>query len=130
LDGNTIENKIIRGFRLSGKINDKLRIGLLNVLTEEDKANGIPQNNSTLFTIRNKVFARSNYAFFFINRENTKNYDFVENQKKYNRVFGFEYNLASKNGEWRGRTFIHKSITPEKNDKNASFGMKLSYKTP
>ena len=31
LDGNTIENKIIRGFRLSGKINDKLRIGLLNV---------------------------------------------------------------------------------------------------
>ena len=66
LDGNTIENKIIRGFRLSGKINDKLRIGLLNVLTEEDKANGIPQNNSTLFTIRNKVFARSNYAFFFI----------------------------------------------------------------
>ena len=129
LDGNTIENKIIRGFRLSGKINDKLRIGLLNVLTEEDKANGIPQNNSTLFTIRNKVFARSNYAFFFINRENTKNYDFVENQKKYNRVFGFEYNLASENGEWSGRTFIHKSITPEKNDKNASFGMRLSKNT-
>jgi len=129
LEGNTIENKIISGFRLSGKINDKLRIGLLNVLTEEDKANGIPQNSSTLFTLRNKVFARSNYAFFFINRENTKDYDFVENQKKYNRVFGFEYNLSSKDGEWRGRTFIHKSITPEKNDKNASFGMRLSKNT-
>ena len=129
LEGNTIENKIISGFRLSGKINDKLRIGLLNVLTGEDKANGIPQNSSTLFTLRNKVFARSNYAFFFINRENTKDYDFVENQKKYNRVFGFEYNLSSKDGEWRGRTFIHKSITPEKNDKNASFGMRLSKNT-
>ena len=125
-EGNTVENRIITGMRLSGKINDKLRIGLLNVLTEEDKANGIPQNNNTLFTLRNKVFARSNYSFFFINRENTKDYDFIENQKKYNRVFGFEYNLASKNGQWKGRTFIHKSFTPEKNDKNTSFGLRLS----
>ncbi len=129
LEGNTIENKIISGIRLSGKLNDNLRIGLLNVLTEEDTARGVPQNNSTLFTIRNKVFARSNYSFFFINRENTKDYDFVENQKKYNRVFGFEYNLASKNGEWKGRTFFHKSFTPEQNDKNASFGLRLSKNT-
>ncbi len=114
---------------MSGKLNDNLRIGLLNVLTQEDKARGVPQNSSTLFTIRNKVFARSNYSFFFINRENTKDYDFVENQKKYNRVFGFEYNLASKNGEWKGRTFFHKSFTPEQNDKNASFGLRLSKNT-
>ena len=66
-EGNTVENKIINGIRLSGKLNDNLRIGLLNVLTEENKSLGIPQNNNTLFTIRNKVFARSNYSFFFIN---------------------------------------------------------------
>ena len=42
------------------------------------------------------------------------------------QVFGFEYNLASKNGQWKGRTFIHKSFTPEKNDKNTSFGLRLS----
>ena len=73
-NGNNVENKIISGVRLSGKLNDKLRIGLLNVTTEEDKSLGIPQNNSTVLTLRNKVFSRSNYAFFFINRENTKNY--------------------------------------------------------
>jgi len=129
LEGNTVENRIVSGVRLSGKVNDKLRIGLLNVLTEEDRTKGIPQNNSTVFTLRNKVFARSNYSFFFINRENTKTYDFVDNQNTYNRVFGLEYNLASKNGEWRGRTFFHKSFTPEKNDKNASFGLKLSKNT-
>ena len=75
--GFEVENKIINGIRLSGKLNDNLRIGLLNVLTEENKSLGIPQNNNTLFTIRNKVFARSNYSFFFINRENTKDYDFL-----------------------------------------------------
>ena len=128
-EGNTVENKIINGIRLSGKLNDNLRIGLLNVLTEENKSLGIPQNNNTLFTIRNKVFARSNYSFFFINRENTKDYDFIENQKKFNRVLGFEYNLASKDGEWKGRTFFHKSFTPEENDKNTSFGMRLSRNT-
>ena len=72
LEGNTVENRIISGVRLSGKVNDKLRIGLLNVLTEEDSTKGVPQNNNTVFTLRNKVFARSNYSFFFINRENTK----------------------------------------------------------
>ena len=94
LEGNTVENRIINGVRLSGKVNDKLRIGLLNVLTEEDRSKGVPQNNSTVFTLRNKVFARSNYSFFFINRENTKTYDFVDSQNTYNRVFGLEYNLG------------------------------------
>ena len=53
----------------------------------------------------------------------------IENQKKFNRVLGFEYNLASKDGEWKGRTFFHKSFTPEENDKNTSFGMRLSRNT-
>ncbi len=128
-NGNNVENKIISGVRLSGKLNDKLRIGLLNVTTQEDKSLGIPQNNSTVLTLRNKVFSRSNYAFFFINRENTKNYDFVNNIDRYNRVLGFEYNLASSDGKWKGRSFIHKSFRPEENNKSASAGLNISRNT-
>ena len=47
-DGETVENKILAGVRLSGKINNSTRIGFLNVLTTEDIENEIPQNNNTL----------------------------------------------------------------------------------
>ena len=58
LDGNTIENKIIAGARLSGKLNSNLRLGFLNILTDADIANEIPSNLNTVFTLRQKVFSR------------------------------------------------------------------------
>jgi hypothetical protein len=54
LDGNTIENKIVAGARLSGKLNSNLRLGFLNVLTDADIANEIPSNLNTVFTLRQK----------------------------------------------------------------------------
>ena len=45
LDGNNIQNKIIAGLRLSGKINNDFRIGLINMLTEEDLENNIASNS-------------------------------------------------------------------------------------
>tara|TARA_B100000989_G_scaffold6171_1_gene4297 strand:+ start:4246 stop:6438 length:2193 start_codon:yes stop_codon:yes gene_type:complete len=123
--GNTIENKIISGLKISGKINDNLRIGLLSVLTEENINKGIAQNSSSVFTLRKKVFTRSNYSFFFINRQNTKNYNFKKNER-FNRVIGFEYNLASKDGKWKGKSFFHKSFRPKENNNSNSFGLTLS----
>ena len=94
-DGELIENKIISGIRLSGKINDKTRIGLLNILTDDDIENEIAQNNNTLLTFRKNVFNGSNFSFFFLNRESVKEYSFLNNKEKYNRVLGGEYNLAN-----------------------------------
>ena len=68
LDGNTIENKIVAGARLSGKLNSNLRLGFLNVLTDADIANEIPSNLNTVFTLRQKVFNRSNISFFLIDK--------------------------------------------------------------
>ena len=93
-NGNIIENKILAGVRLSGKINDDTRIGFLNVLTDEDLENEIAQNNNSLLTFRKKVFSRSNISLFFLNRENTKKYDFVDDSNRFNRVLGAEYNLS------------------------------------
>ena len=115
-DGETVENKIVAGVRLSGKINNSTRIGFLNVLTSEDIENHIAQNNNTLLTFRKKVFSRSNFSFFLLNRENTKKYDFIDEGERYNRVIGAEYNLANNDGSWSGKAFIHKSILPNKSD--------------
>ena len=126
--GETVENKILGGVRLSGKINNSTRIGFLNVLTSEDIENHIAQNNNTILTFRKKVFSRSNFSFFLLNRENTKKYDFVEERDRYNRVIGAEYNLANNDGSWSGKAFIHKSILPNKNDnkKNLSSALRIT----
>ena len=116
INGNTIENRITSGLRLSGKINKNLRIGFLNMITEEDTKNNIPSNLNSLVTLRQKVFNRSSISLFFIDRRSTKDYDFLGLEEKANSVLGLEYNLASKDAKWTGKAFFHKSY--KSNDKN------------
>ena len=129
IDGNTIENRIIAGGRLSGKLNSNLRIGFLNVLTEADEKNKIPSNLNTVFTLRQKVFDRSNVSFFFIDRRTTDEYDFISEEKRKNSVTGLEYNLASSDNKWTGRAYLHKSFTEGLNDDDMIVGMNLQRNT-
>ena len=126
-DGNTIENKIIAGARLSGKLNDKLRLGFLNMQTQEDAANGIAANNNTVFSLQQKMFSRSYLGFIFVNRQQTGEVDFETDQDQFNRVIGLDYTLASKDNKWTGRGFAHQALL-ESNDKEAySTGLRLNY---
>ena len=129
LDGNTIENKIIAGARLSGKLNSNLRIGFLNILTDADVANEIPSNLNTVFTLRQKVFNRSNVSFFLIDRRTTEEYDFISKEEEKNSVTGIEYNLASADSKWNGRVFFHKSFTEGLNEDDIISGAKLQRNT-
>ncbi len=119
---NSIENKIIGGVRLSGKLNKDLRLGFLNIQTEADEDNEIASNNNMMFALQQKVFARSNIGLFFINRQSIKDYDFLAEEDKYNRVFGIDYNLLSKDNMWNGKFFAHKSFQPTGGDKDYSAG--------
>ena len=126
-DGNSIENRIIAGLRLSGKITDNLRLGFLNMQTEEDNANNISANNNTVFALQQRVFSKSNINLFFINREKTGNSNLVNDQEKFNRVLGVDYNLRSKNSKWTGSLFYHNSINENKKDDSYSTGINLLY---
>tara|TARA_B100001250_G_scaffold150095_1_gene128650 strand:- start:671 stop:2878 length:2208 start_codon:yes stop_codon:yes gene_type:complete len=130
-NGNNIENKIIAGARLSGKIDENWRIGFLHMKTDEDIENEIPSNNNTVFSLQKKVFTRSNISFLMINRETTKEYDFIEESEKYNRLVGLDYNLASPDNKYTGRAYFHKSFNPDtqKEDNNNSFGINLERNT-
>jgi Domain of unknown function (DUF5916)/Carbohydrate family 9 binding domain-like len=127
MEGNTIENDIIAGVRLSGKVNNNLRIGVLNMQTAEDKANEIPTTNNTVLTAQYKMFSRSNLSVMFINKQPMGNNSFVENQDKYNRIFGLDYRLASEDNTWTGKYFIHKSFSPNINNKDISAGVSTTY---
>ena len=111
VDGNSIENNIIAGARLSGKVSNNLRLGILNMQTAEDLANEIPSTNNAVITAQHKLFSRSNISFMFINKQATKDYDFLANEDKYNRVFGVDYRLASEDNSWIGKYFFHAFIT-------------------
>ena len=125
--GNSIENRIIGGIRLSGKLNKGLRLGLLNIQTAEDEANEIASNNNMMLALQQKVFARSNISMFFINRESFKDYDFLDEDDKYNRVFGIDYNLTSTDNTWNGKFYTHKSFEANNNGKDLSAGANLRY---
>lgn len=127
--GNTIENNLIGGVRLSGKLTKDLRVGFLNIQTAEDLENRIPSNNNTMLALQQRVFSRSNIGVFFINKQSFKTYDFVEREDEYNRVIGMDYNLASKDNTWNGSLITHKSFQPDDSKGNLASSALIRYNT-
>jgi len=133
IEGETIENKIVAGVRLSGKLTNNLRIGILDMQTEEDLSNNIAASNNAVIALQQRVFARSNMNFLFVNKQTTKDYDFIndnddnEENNSYNRVIGLDYNLASVNNRWNGKYFLHKSFSPDVKSKDLSSGFATRY---
>ena len=128
-DGNTIENKIIGGVRLSGKLNENWRLGLLSIQTAADQANEIASNNNTMFVLQKKLFARSNLGIFFLNRSASGTYDFLNDEDRFNRVLGIDYKLLSSDNKWSGNFFFHNSFDPKKEKDNTSMQSRLTYNT-
>lgn len=126
---NSIENKIIGGIRLSGKLNKDLRVGFMNIQTALDEENEIPSNNNTMLALQHRVFSRSNIGMFFINKMSFEDYDFVDREDEFNRVFGLDYNLASKDNSWTGKVYAHKSFQPDDSHGNLSTGVVLRYQS-
>lgn len=126
-NNNIIENDIIAGVRLSGKVNNNLRVGLLTMQTAEDIKNEIPTVNNTVITLQQKLFSRSNISVMFINKQATKEYDFLTDEDKYNRIIGIDYRLASEDNSWVGKYFFHKSFSPGIKDKDYSAGFSTQY---
>ncbi|MEC7771323.1 MAG: DUF5916 domain-containing protein [Bacteroidota bacterium] len=117
--GNLIQNDIIAGARLSGKLDNNWRLGFLNIQTAKDAINEIPSNNNMMVTLQRKIGKRSNIGAFWVNRQAMGNDSFLEPGEEFNRVFGVDYNLASADNIWNGRFYLHKSFQP--NDRVGNF---------
>lgn len=127
--GNSIENRILGGLRLSGKINNDLRVGFLNLQTQQDIEKEIPSNNNMMFSLQQKMFSRSNLGVFFINRQAVRAADFLPEDEEFNRVIGIDYNLASADNSWIGKFYAHKSFQPNDSEGNHSLGFFLGKNT-
>jgi hypothetical protein len=130
--GQNVQNSIPVGARLSGKVNDNLRLGFLSMQAGSDESIGLPSYNYSMLTLQQKVFARSNVSFLMVNKqtfENESNYD-VANYNEWNRTVGVDYNLASADNIWNGKVFYHQSIDEIQPDDAYSTGFELSYGVP
>ncbi len=124
---------ILAGARVSGKLNDHWRMGLLNMQTrklEFDAGNALPAANFTAASLQRRVFERSAISAIFVNKENLLS-SVNENQRAahdaYNRVAGLEYNLFSKDNRWEGEWYYHRSFSPDKDKRGQSFASFLGF---
>ena len=111
-NNNTIVVPINAGVKFTGKVNNKLRIGVLDVQTGGDEEELIPRNNNLMLAAQQKIFSKSNIGFFFINRQAT-NTNEPYNGTEYNRVAGTDLNFFSKDNDFDAQVYIHKSFTPD-----------------
>ena len=123
---------ITYGARVSGKLNNNLRIGAMNIQTgSQDLTDSTrrPNQNFTALVLQQKVFKRSSVGVMFLNKESL---NFSEKTNRgftdFNRNLGIEYNLASANNELTGKAVVMKSFSPkiEGDDIMQAYNLKYS----
>lgn len=119
-----LDAPVLAGARLSGKIGTNWRIGFMDMATQ--KTGDLLARNFTVASVQRKVFARSNIGFIFVDKEY---FDQPDDTTMFNRVLGFDYNLASKNNFWEGKLFYHRSFQPGNPDKQYAQGATINYRT-
>lgn len=121
--GQNVQSKIIYGARLSGKINENWRVGLMNMQTATDEGAGIAGKNFSVLAVQKKVFTRSNVGLIFVDRETLglEKYSQVFDPTAYNRLIGADFNLASADNRWTGKIFYHRTFESIETDKPYSF---------
>ncbi len=116
---------ILAGARLSGKLNENWRIGIMNVVTAKDEANHIAPQNYSVAALQRQIFKTSSIQFTLVNR------DILQSSlNSYNRVACFDYFLLSPNNKWRGKAFYHQSFTPKQGQGASANATFLQYSTP
>ena len=123
-----LESQVLAGARLSGKIGNNWRIGLMDIQT--DRNDTVDAGNFTVAAIQRNVFSHSNITAFFINKQEMNlQTDTSSTKYRFNRVAGLEYNLASADNHWLGKAFYHQSFYPGATHDAAALSANIAYNT-
>ncbi|TAE00253.1 MAG: hydrolase [Bacteroidetes bacterium] len=127
--GQNIQNPILFGARLSGKINKDWRVGFLTMQTDKDQRANVPSTNFSVAALQRRIFKRSNIALIMVNKQEFTNKadNFTLNPENYNRLVGLDYNLASADNKWTGKFLYHQVFSPQEGNEKYSYGAKLNY---
>ena len=123
-----LDTPVILGGRLSGQMGEGWRIGIMDMQTRSK--DNTPSTNFAAAVLQRQVFSRSNIVAFFVNKQVTGEYiDTLYSGSRYNRVAGFEYNLASPDDRWTGKAFYHQAFYPGATFSAATMSGSIVYAT-
>jgi hypothetical protein len=122
---------ITYGARVSGKLNNNLRIGAMNIQTgSKDLTDSTrrPNQNFTALVLQQKIFKRSSVGLMFLNKESLNFSEKINSGfTDFNRNIGIEYNLASETNEWTGKAVVMKSFSPKTSGSEVMQAFNLKY---
>ncbi|MDP2337698.1 MAG: DUF5916 domain-containing protein [Bacteroidota bacterium] len=116
-----LDAPVLAGARLSGKLDNNWRLGLLDMQTE--RTGDQLSRNFLVASLQRKIFARSNIGIILVNKEYTNE----PGKQNFNRIAGIDYNLASSNNKLTGKLFYHRSFSPENPGKQYAQGSSFAY---
>ena len=123
-----LNNPILGGIRLSGNIDEKWRVGLLDIQTQAEEEKGLPAKNFGVFSLQRKVLDRSSIGMIFVNKQSLGDLEETKTtSEEYNRNLGLEYNYFSADNLWNGKLMYLKSFNPGSTDDDAIFAGNLTY---
>jgi len=120
---------IVGGIRLSGNLNEKCRIGVMDVQTQKDELLGLDAENFGVFTLQKKVLDRSNISVLFVNKQNLNRNQPSSEKNHFNRNVGIEYNYFSQDNLWDGKLLFLKSFSSIEDQDGAVFASHIGYQS-
>jgi hypothetical protein len=144
-DGLYVRVPIQYGARLSGSINPKWRMNVMNMQTGEKLSMGLPAQNYSVATIQRNFWKQSNFALTYADKESVgvgagdslKYFHesvFMKGAtdpgrivNKYNRVLTADLELLSHDNKWSLSGYASKEFDPLKSRKTGSGGLYGSY---
>ena len=131
--GTNVQNKIVAGARLSGNLNSKLRIGLMDLQAAEDGDINLPSLNYVVAVAQQRISARSNISGIFVNKQafNTSFTDkLLEAPSDFNRTAGIDLNLATDNNRLTSKIFYHRTFQGVELDEQYAQGASAAFTNP
>ncbi len=136
---------ILYGARLSGTLNEKWRLGVMNMQTKEMLELGLPAQNYTVATVQRMFWEQSSISMTFVNKQSLgvqegdslKYYHpsifhkaTMEDRLRpntYNRVIDADLVLRSKDNKWYHSSFLAQSFDAKNKAKTLSGSAFLQY---
>ncbi len=119
------------GARVSGNLNEKWRLGIMDMQTAKVDETGLPSQNFAVVSLQRKMFSRSSIGLMFVNKQSINYPQETDSLKmeypEYNRNIGVEYNLASSDNLYNGKMFFLKSFAPDDNNSGITQAAHLEY---
>lgn len=125
--GNNIQNTIYTGARISGKVNDRLRIGFMSMQTASQIENDLPSYNYSVAAVEQNVFNQSSVAAILVSKQAVNAEGYGTTNSRYDRILGLEYRLRSANNFWNGKVGYMQAITPDDSKHKLSHTTQFEY---